>query len=155
MSETLEDFIFAAAEEVRRITGDQSEAATLVYVGPDGKLAWAEPRGTGSSDKVKAALSVPKGSKLMALIHNHPSDKRGKAESANGLQFSEADVAMAEQLGIPSFIAYGPDMQMRKYLPGVSKIKEIRKGYRTSAGSPFDHIPEVNVTASKLAQVLK
>jgi hypothetical protein len=146
--DTLDDAIFAAAEKVRQVTGDKSEAITAIYE-LAGKFHIAEPAGSGRHSKADGKLMLPKGSTLLALMHNHPVDNHG-LEGQD--VFSPADMQQAKALGVPSFITYGQAMSIAQYRAGDPvSVASVPGGgsMRVSRGKPFDYIPEVQVTAKK------
>jgi hypothetical protein len=117
---------------------------TLVYETPDGKFQFVEPAGSGGKSEVSGTrLAYPKGSKPRALMHNHP----GGDQSGRDMLSAE-DAALATKLNLPSYITYGSDMRIQGIQPGGQRDKFPGGLVR---GQMFDHIPEVKVTASKLA----
>lgn len=140
--ESIEDAIFSAAERTREVTSDRSEAITLVYE-KDGKFFYVEPQGDGTYGRVKQALKFPKGSRIAALVHNHPRELAGVGKDGMLDHFSPADIKQAQALNVPSYIAFGDSMRINEYLPQ-------ERAPRISKGREFNHIPEVKVTAQKI-----
>lgn len=150
--ESLDDAIYAAAEATRAATGDKKEAMTGIYRRPDGKYAFGLPATEGKRSSFSGSVKFPKGSVLAALVHNHP----GASVADEGQsKFSQEDIDIATQLGLPSIITFGSDMAISRYTPGVDnvlrgKANSQARSARYSIGTPFDYIPEVRVTAQKM-----
>lgn len=112
--DSLDDVIFYAAQAAREMGANKTEYMSVVYQAPDGRYQFAEPQGGEHRAKADAKLTFPKGSKLLALVHNHPGmdveDGRGDRGQS---KFSPEDVQQAKELGIPSYITYGADMTIR------------------------------------------
>lgn len=101
--DSIEDAAAAALARMQKLPDfDKKEYLGVIYQDEkSGKYRFTEPTGGKDSKKVKGTFAVPKGS-LRAIVHNHP----GAAKDANA-RFSEDDVRMAKQLGVPSFIGVG------------------------------------------------
>lgn len=133
--DSLEAAIYYAADAARAIYGNKREAISIVYE-QDGRFFFTPPtseqRGRGPY-RAKATIQVPKGS-VRYLVHNHPS---GPSDSL----FSEDDIAMAQELGVPSAIIFGREAPtIRVFQPGATNVKRVRRA-RSSLGEPFDWRP--------------
>jgi hypothetical protein len=71
--------------------------------------------------QVKGAFSIPAGS-LQSLFHNHPRGADMKNSPAT-MKFSDVDVAEAERLNVPSYIASGE--RMRRYDPATNQSSDV------------------------------
>lgn len=154
MFDSLEEAIAEAAEEVRRQTKNKTEAMTVIYERA-GKFGYASPGTTGSGHSVTASLKIPGGSKLMALLHNHPGADAGDERGAD--LFSDGDIKQAQALGIPSVIAYGnAEPRLSMFTPGKDRteraVSSNRSRLLSSRGTPFKYDPltEVVVNARKM-----
>jgi len=132
--DSLADAIYYAAQQTAEMGAAGAEYMAGVYRGEDGRYAFLPPIGGDSDRKVKGKIRYPKGAALMALVHNHPEVRAAKERDRNAHEFSLDDIDQARQLGIPSFITFGPDMRILQFEPGKDKPSKPRE---------FDHIPEV------------
>lgn len=74
----------------------------------------------GNGQHVHGTLSLPHGSVLDALFHNHPAAGASDAERA---KFSIDDLSMARRLGVPSYIDAGD--RIRKFDPASGKTSDV------------------------------
>lgn len=158
---SLEEAIYYAALAINEQTAGKTEATSAVYRMLDGGYGFAAPKGSDERANVSATLKYPKGSALMALVHNHPEVLNSKGKDGERGVFSGNDIDQATKLGLLSAIIYGDDMSMRTYEPGKDKIEKLQRegtrvrGERYSAGKLFDYIPEVRVSARKYGGLLE
>lgn len=138
----LEDAIFEAGQSAHGADGNKTEYMSLIYQTPDGRYGFTQPMGNGNQHNVKRKLTYPKEALIKALVHNHPSFGHGSEDG----HFSLDDVSQAEKLKVPSYIVYGDGVPMRSFTPGVDRLLGDK-----GLGQPFNHIPEVKVTAKKIA----
>lgn len=81
------------------------------------ELQRTEPITSGSRDRVNGSITFPRGS-LRALVHNHP-QKDVRDRNAEPNKFSDGDMALADRLGVPSYITT-PDGTVRRYERGAT-----------------------------------
>lgn len=130
--QTLDDAVFDAAMAAQRADQDRTEYISLVYRAPDGAIRFTDPQGGTHRASASAKIAFPKGSELLALVHNH-SQAKGVKENSGQDRFSPEDRKQAAALGVPSFIVFGENSAIRRLLPGSRNLK----------GEEFLHIPEV------------
>jgi hypothetical protein len=155
---SLEDAAYDAAQAIYDATGGNTEATSAIYRLISGEYGFTAPAGSNEKASVSAKLRFPKDSALAALVHNHPEHMSTKGTDLEQALFSGTDVEQAHKLALMSFIAYGSDMRMRSFTPGKDKEQRLSQqgtrigGQRTSAGTPFDYIPEVKVVDRRIGK---
>lgn len=138
--DTLDDAIYYAAQATYDTgAGDGNEWITLVYELPDGTFTHLPVQGGTHRARAKAKFTPPAGGVLRAVAHNHPKHKRLGWNAGQHL-FSDEDVKVAKHLGVPSYMAFGDDMEVRQLDPGR----------RDTRGDPFPHIPEVKPAGQRI-----
>jgi hypothetical protein len=128
----------AAADAVSRdFSSSPNEQIAVVVRRPDGKFVYSEVA-PGRNDSSSVTALLPKGHTLAGIAHSHP----GAEQSAQ--VFSPGDIATASSLKVPSFVRFGHDNSIRKFVPGKTKTtilsgSDPEQGLlRVSHGDPLD-----------------
>jgi proteasome lid subunit RPN8/RPN11 len=96
------------------------EYATVIISTPDGFTI--APIVKGENDNFALTVSLHKGERIVAILHTHP----GTNQSTR--LFSSQDVAMAKQLGVPSYIYLVKEGVAKVYMPGKDVTAFQRNG---------------------------
>jgi hypothetical protein len=110
----------AAAAALYRLTSAPVEHMGLLYQDA-GNIAYTPTQSRNRQGEVKGRFSIPKDS-LRALFHNHPLSGAMKS-SPVPRQFSSDDIAQAQKLGVPSYIAAGD--RIMRYDPATKATSEV------------------------------
>lgn len=109
-----------AIEALHAVPRDGIEHAAAIY-SLEGVLHVSEFHSSGSSRGVAAyRILVPRGSRVVALVHNHPAE----GENDHSEVFTSADIEAAKALNVPSFIIVEKTGQVLRYVPG-DKVEAI------------------------------
>ena len=121
----------------------QFEYAGVIYE-QDGRFHFTEPKSSGEVHDIEVHVQYPSGAKLVGLYHTHPDTKTLTQSGADFGWFSPYDIAVAEQLGLPSYMAYCATGDVRKFVPGETSIERLGFKYKSDwsrgelIGSAFD-----------------
>lgn len=112
-------------EQMLLLSGMPKEHIGLIYHDGEAFKATAT-KSTGQQAHTKGYLSIPKGTKLSALFHNHPVVKgnRELKDSGGGEAFSDDDKATSKRLGVPSYILT-PSGRVLKFDPSTGETSEV------------------------------
>lgn len=102
----------------------------VLYNPQTDKYAFTQPVGQLSDAHFQASIAVPQGWQLKSIYHSHP-------QGPESTRFSSDDVAMAKQLGIPSYILAHYDDRIRLFDPATSAVTRSPNG-SFSIGSLVD-----------------
>jgi proteasome lid subunit RPN8/RPN11 len=106
----------AAVAALRGITNKQVETGGgILYNKEQNVYAATDPVGQGDGSHFAASVGVPQGWQLHSTYHTHPSGDRST-------QFSDNDIATAQQLKAPSYILARDDDRVHVFDPASSKI---------------------------------
>lgn len=132
------DTVDAAADaRSRDFSSNPNEQIAVVVRRPDGKYVYS---GTapGRNDSSSLTALLPKGHTLAGIVHSHP----GQEQSAG--VFSPGDIATAGALKLPSYVRFGHDNSIRKFVPDKTKTTILAGAdpeqgvLRVSYGDPLD-----------------
>ncbi len=140
---------FAAFKTLPKdITGKRTvESAGVLYSNDNGEHSYSAPITQNQHDGFGLRAQVQKGHKIAGIYHNHPGD------DGDGQVFSPNDIAVANQLKVPSYIYFEHDGTVRKYVPGQTQTTTrypagSRNPVKVSRGDP------VNLPTPALAATL-
>lgn len=102
----------------------------ILYNAQTQKYAFTQPVGQLDDAHFSASIAVPQGWQLKSIYHSHP-------EGPQSTIFSGDDVAMAQQLKIPSYILAHYDNKIRVFDPATSAVTRSA-GTSSSIGSLVD-----------------
>ena len=111
MSDLLDD---AAVAALWGLTPNQEEHLGLLYE-ENGHIEWTPAQSQDKRNASRGSFSVPAGS-LRAVFHNHPLPENPRVR-LGAQRFSPDDMAQANKLRVPSYIAVGNEV--RRYTPGA------------------------------------
>ncbi len=102
-----------------RLPSEQRERAFAIYKrqGPQGLAEFCNSVAVAGDGDSFAFATDPKAGKLAAMAHTHPDNK----DHPDGHLFSQNDVAVAKQLGLPSYIADVASGDVKRFDPATSK----------------------------------
>ncbi len=110
---TLEDTARSALAACATQSGN--EAAGVIIATADGEYRFTVPA-AGNRDSFRLSFTLKHGEHLAALFHTHP----GRDSGAE--YFSDNDIQVARQLGVPSFILVTDSGTVREFIPGVTSV---------------------------------
>lgn len=109
----------AATAAVRAITTTETEQMGGVY-SSDGKFYFTQPVGNEEVAAVSTHILLPRGSKLVAVFHNHPKAVLHDLDTSE--YFSECDINLAKSLKVTSYILVIKDNTIHSFTPGQNPI---------------------------------
>lgn len=118
----------------------ENEQSGIIVRGPDG-YAYSIPLTSARHDDFALRAQLAKGQSLAALWHSHPGN-----DNLAGY-FSPHDLAMADQLKVPSYIRFNSDGSIRSYTPGKTKLQSVNTGtgrfdtQKVARGDPITALP--------------
>lgn len=121
---------------------DDSEQAGIIYKDANGQYRYSIPTTQSEHDSFALQAAVNKDQQIAGIFHTHPgTDDLGQV-------FSPDDLAVANQLKVPSYVLFLKDGSLRKYIPGQTPTQQMAKmgGSRvntlaTSRGEPVQPPP--------------
>lgn len=124
MATTQEEALSRALAVMLAKPDQAKEYATAIIQSPEGFMFAPIVCGDGDSFSLKVALH--KSQRIVALLHTHPG-----TGGANHY-FSPQDVAMAQQLSVPSFIYIVETEQAKEFVPGQDRLSSSLNGRLTT-----------------------
>lgn len=79
----------------------------------DGSCYATEPASQGDYGEFSAVIRLPRSARIVAIYHNHPGALLGSTTKFA----SPADIAMANALGVPTYIRVDAENKLRVYDP--------------------------------------
>jgi hypothetical protein len=119
MAHTLDDAA-AAALFMLELTKPQDRENLGALYSTDAGYGRSNIIESGQDSHVRGTLSLPHGSPLAALFHNHPAISGDEAHRA---QFSPDDKAQAQRLKVPSYISAGD--RIERFDPSTGKTEDV------------------------------
>jgi uncharacterized protein DUF4329/JAB domain-containing protein similar to deubiquitination enzymes len=150
----LPDLDTVVMEAIKR-SGDiaNNEQSGVIFKNSEGQYAYSIPLTSARQDDFALRAQIQKGHSLAAIWHSHP----GEDDLAG--YFSPQDLAMADQLKLPSYIRFNKDGSVRRYTPGKSATTSVNRGTgkfdqaKVSRGEPITAWPAQMYAESDHARV--
>jgi proteasome lid subunit RPN8/RPN11 len=95
------------------------EQAGVIFRDPQGGYTYSQPQKSRRTDKFELRVDIPRGYKIVGVYHTHPDTG---SHDIHADFFTPADVELADRLGVPSYILTLRSGEIRKYVPGSSRI---------------------------------
>jgi hypothetical protein len=99
-----------------------NEQAAVIFKRPDGSHVYSTVAPQVTHDTFALRAQMPKGYTLSGIVHSHP------GTDGDAYKFSPNDLDVANKLGVPSYIRFLGNNQMRKYVPGSTKTQTVGSG---------------------------
>ncbi|MFZ1868047.1 MAG: DUF4329 domain-containing protein [Steroidobacteraceae bacterium] len=96
------------------------EYVGVIFETPTHQYIYTQPQ-EGDEDHFRLVVEIPSGDKLVAIYHTHPA---ADLQDSDGDRFSPADVVVADQLNVPSFIWVQRNNTVREFIPGRSYVQK-------------------------------
>lgn len=119
LDDYVEEALYSLSQE-ENAKNRSAEYMSIVYVDAEGNFGHLPPVQLGTKGGAAPAM-IPKGTRPVAIIHNHPDKAKGFLAET----LSDKDVVAANQLGIPIYalsqsgVGYGTTV---KYRPGQTTV---------------------------------
>lgn len=108
-----------AALHAAKGIGKGLEQAGVLYKNASGQFSASKPVGQGARDEFSLRAKSQPGQTIAGIFHNHP------GTDDNGQVFSPRDIAVADQLKVPSYVYFEKTGVTRKYVPGQTATRSI------------------------------
>lgn len=108
-----------------------AEQAAIIMRCSDGSHKYSTIAPQLEHDNFALSAQIPQGCAISGIVHTHLGDDH------DGQMFSPHDVAVANQLKVPSYIHFVSSGSMRKYVPGQTATSNYGQWQQVAKGDPL------------------